>query len=202
MGLLSIFAKIVFFGYLFSFMQTIIHSTAAADEEMPGMPPFEGLFEGFLRLAGASLISFGAAFALFLVAFFNEESSAGSTFMIPALVLGCLYFPMALLAVAMKDTPLAANPLIVVPAIFKAPLEYLVTVLVLAGVMGLRALGGPLIESVFPRGLTTHSMAKMFAFIGAWAFWNFAEVYLLAVNMRILGLLYVAKKQKLGWFEH
>jgi len=107
-----------------------------ADEEMPGMPPFEGLFEGFLRLAGASLISFGAAFALFLVAFFNEESSAGSTFMIPALVLGCLYFPMALLAVAMKDTPLAANPLIVVPAIFKAPLEYLVTVLVLAGVMG------------------------------------------------------------------
>ena len=63
-------------------------------------------------------------------------------------------------------------------------------------------MGGPLIDSVFPRGLTTHSMAKMFAYIASWTFWNFAEVYLLAVNMRILGLLYVTKKQKLGWFEH
>ncbi len=201
-GWLSVFTKMAFFGYLFAFMQNIIHSTTAGDEEMPGFPPFDDLFGGFLRLAGAALIAFGAAFALYLVAFFSEESSVGSTFMIPALVLGCLYFPMALLAVAMKDTPLASNPLIVVPAIFKAPLEYLLTVIVLAAVMGLRASGGPLIDSVFPRGLTSHSMAKMFGYIGAWAFWNFAEVYLLAVNMRILGLLYLAKKQKLGWFDH
>jgi FHA domain-containing protein len=201
-GLLSIFTKMVFFGYLFSFMQTIIHSTAAGDEEMPGLPPFDGLFGAFFRLAGAALMSFGVAFGLFLVAFFNEESQAGSTYMIPALVLGCLYFPMALLAVAMKDTPLASNPLIVVPAIFKAPLEYLLTVIVLAAVMGLRSLGGPLIDSVFPRGLTTHSMAKLFGYLGSWAVWNFAEVYLLAVNMRILGLLYVSKKQKLAWFDH
>jgi len=27
------------------------------------------------------------------------------------------------------------------------------------------------------------------------------SVYLLTVNMRILGLLYVTKKQKLGWFN-
>jgi len=201
-GLFSIFAKIVFFGYLFSFMQTIIHSTTAGEDEMPGFPPFDDLFGGFLRLAGASLISFGPAFALFLIAFFNEESSAGSTYMIPALILGCLYFPMALLAVAMKDTPLATNPLVVIPAIFKAPLEYLLTVLILAGVMALRASGGPLIDSVFPRGLTTHSMAKMFGYLGAWTVWNFAAVYLLAVNMRILGLLYLSKKQKFGWFDH
>ncbi len=109
---------------------------------------------------------------------------------------------MALLAVAMKDSPLAANPLVVVPAIFKVPLEYLVTVVVLALVMGIRALGEPLISSVFPRGLTTHSMPKLFAYLGAEGFWKLAAVYLLAVNMRILGLLYLTKKQKLGWFDH
>ena len=201
-GWLSIFTKMAFFGYLFSFMQNIIHSTAAGDEEMPGWPSFDDLFGNFLRLAGAVVVSFGPAIALFLVAFFSEESTVGTTFMIPALVLGCLCFPMALLAVAMKDTPLAANPLVVLPAIFKAPLEYLVTVVLLAAIMGLRALGGPVIHSVFPRGILTHSMPTLFAYLGSWTFWNFAEVYLLAVNMRILGLLYLTKKHKLGWFEH
>jgi hypothetical protein len=102
----------------------------------------------------------------------------------------------------MKDTPLATNPLVVIPAIFKAPLEYLLTVIILAAVMALRASGGPLIDSIFPRGLTSHSMAKMFGYLGAWTVWNFAAVYLLAVNMRILGLLYLSKKHKFGWFDH
>jgi pSer/pThr/pTyr-binding forkhead associated (FHA) protein len=201
-GWLAIFAKMAFFGYLFSFMQNIIHSTAAGDEEMPGWPNIDDLFGCFLRLAGAVTVSFGPAIALFFVAFFSEETTVGTTFMIPALVLGCLCFPMALLAVAMKDTPLAANPLVVLPAIFKAPLEYLVTVLLLAAIMGLRAAGGPVIDTVFPRGLGTHSMPKLFAYLGSWTFWNFAEVYLLAVNMRILGLLYLTKKEKLAWFDH
>jgi len=197
----AIFILMSFFGYLFSFMQNIIHSTAAGDEEMPGWPPFDGLAGCFFQLAGAVVFAFGIAIALYCVAVFGEQPAAG-IYIIPALVLGCLYFPMALLAVAMKDSPLAANPLVVVPAIFKVPLEYLVTVVVLAMVMGIRALGEPLISSVFPRGLTTHSMPKLFAYLGAEAFWKLAAVYLLAVNMRILGLLYLTKKQKLGWFDH
>src|SRR4051812_23175947 len=201
-GWISIFVKMIFFGYLFSFMQNIIHSTASGDEEMPGWPSFDGLYGCFFRLAGAALVSFGAPLALYLIAFFNEESSAGSTFMIPALIFGCLYFPMALLAVAMKDTPLAANPLIVMPAIFKAPLQYLVAVLVLGLVMGLRASGPPVIHAIFPRELMTHSMPKLFAYLGARALWGFAGVYLLAVNVRILGLLYVTKKKQFAWFEH
>jgi hypothetical protein len=45
-------------------------------------------------------------------------------------------------------------------------------------------------------------MAKMFGFLAAWAFWFFFQLYLLAVNMRILGLLYVSKKRKFAWFDH
>lgn len=212
----SLFARMVFYGYLFSFMQSIIHSTTAGDEEMPGWPSFDDLFGAFLRLAGAAVISFGPYLILFCITLYQGISAAFSSssgsdaepwsappeIMTATLVLGCLYFPMALLAVAMKDSPLAANPLVVLPAIFKGPLEYLLAVIVLAVVMALRALGDPLIHSVFPRGLTTHNMAKMFGFLAAKGLWNFVAVYLLAVNMRVLGLLYLAKKQKLGWFEH
>ena len=56
---------------------------------------------------------------LTIMAIFSDESTIGSTLLIPGWIFGALYFPMALLAVAMKDTPIAANPLIVVPAIFK-----------------------------------------------------------------------------------
>jgi hypothetical protein len=201
-GLFSIFSKMAFLGYLFSFMQNILHSTASGDEEIPGFPSFDDLFGCFMRLFGAVALAFGPALTLFFIAFFGDESSAGSTFMIPALIFGCLYFPMALLAVAMKDTPLAANPLIVIPGICKVPVEYLIAVLLLAAIMALRGAGDPVIHAVFPRGLSTHSMPKLFGFLGSWALWNFVEVYLLAVNMRILGTLYVTKKDRLGWFSH
>jgi len=201
MGWLSILSKIVFFGYLFSFMQNIIHSTAAEDEEIPGWPPFDAIFGGFFGLVGCVLMSFGPAIGLAAFAIFGHEPMAAIA-MIPAMVFGCLYCPMALLAVAMKDSPLAANPLVVVPAIFKVPLEYLLTVVLLGSVVGLNVLGGSLIPAMFPRGLTTHSMPMLFAFLGTYAFWFFAEVCLLTISMRILGLLYVTKKQRFGWFSH
>jgi hypothetical protein len=202
-GLFAIFTKVIFLGYLFSFMQNIIHSTAAGDEEMPGFPSFDDLGGCFLRLAGAVIVAFGAWITLSLIAFFSEEGSSSLTsFMMPALIFGCLYFPMALLAVAMKDTPLAANPLIVLPAIIKVPVEYLLAVILLAAVMGLRYVGDPIIHEIFPKELTTKRFDKLFGYLGAKSFWHFAQVYLLAVNMRILGLLYLTKKRKLGWFEH
>jgi hypothetical protein len=33
------------------------------------------------------------------------------------------------------------------------------------------------------------------------AFWSLASLYLLTVGIRILGLLYVAKKDQLGWLN-
>jgi hypothetical protein len=37
--------------------------------------------------------------------------------------------------------------------------------------------------------------------LGAQAFWSLVSLYLLTVGMRILGLLYVAKKDQLGWYD-
>ena len=44
-------------------------------------------------------------------------------------------------------------------------------------------------------------MGELFAMIGAMAFWGFIGFYLLIVTVHILGLLYVSKKDKLGWLD-
>jgi hypothetical protein len=201
-GWLSIFAKMAYYGYLFAFMQNIIHSTASEEEELPSWPSIDDLGGCFIRFAGAALVSFAVPITLAIMAIFSEESTIGTTLLIPSWVFACLYFPMALLAVAMKDTPIAANPLVVVPAIFKAPLEYLVTVVLMAIILALYNSGNTVISAIFPRGLLTHSVPKLLGFSGSWAFWYLFQLYLLAVNMRVLGLLYVTKKRKLAWFEH
>lgn len=196
----SLFLTIAAIGYLFAYMQNIIHATANQEEEMPELPGFDDVFGSCFRLLGAVVMSFGPAIALALYAFFQEASSAAIA-MIPALVWGCLYFPMALLAVAMKDSVAAANPLVVVPTIFKVPLEYLITVIVMGVVFGFRMLGGMVITVMAGGTYSTRSMNVLLITLGARAFWSFVTVYLLSVNMRILGLLYLTKKDRFGWFS-
>lgn len=184
-------------GYLFTFLQSIIHSTAAEDREMPDLPGMSNIADDillpFLRLLGLSLICFGPTAALAIWV----GPSAGYA----AAVFGGLYFPMAFLAVVILDSAAAANPLVIIPSILKVPLEYLVTILLLAFVYGLGPLGDIIIGAAFPRGLLSHSMAEMFAYLGACAFWGFFSFYLLIVAVHILGLLYVSKKDKLGWLD-
>jgi hypothetical protein len=196
----SLLLAIVAIGYLFSYMQNIIHATANQEDHMPDLPGFDDLFGSCFRLLGAVLMSFGPAIGLALYAFFQEESAAGIA-MIPALVFGCFYFPMALLAVAMKDSVAAANPLVVVPTIFKAPLDYLVTVFLMGTVFGFRLLGGIVVTMLAGTTYTTRNMNVLLIALGVRAFWSFLTVYLLTVNMRILGILYLTKKDRFGWFS-
>ena len=202
-GIFSIVITVTAIGYLFSFMQTIIHSTVAGETEMPSLPGLDDVLGGCFRLLGCVLVSFGLAIGLACLAFFSEEASAGVTIgLIAATAFGSFYFPMALLAVAMKDSVGAANPLVVVPAIFRVPLEYLVTVILLGVAFGIRVLGGFVLTLFASDTYSTHSMSHLLLSLGLSAFWSFFVVYLLAVNMRTLGLLYLTKKERFGWFSH
>jgi pSer/pThr/pTyr-binding forkhead associated (FHA) protein len=198
-GLFVILIEIVAIGYLFSFMQAIIHSTAAGDQEMPELPGFDDIFGGFLRLTATVLVSFGLAIVLACVMFAAEQPLAAIA-IIPAVALGCLYFPMALLAVAILDSIGAVNPLLVIPAILKAPLQYLVTVIVMGGVFGVRILGDVVVGAMSTGTYTTRSMSELLSVLGLRACWAFASIYLLTANMRLLGLLYVEKKEEFAWF--
>ena len=109
---------------------------------------------------------------------------------------------MAFLAVAMKDTVFAANPLVVMPAIFKVPGQYLVTALVVLSVFGARQLGNFMMLGIQAQSYETHDMSELLIGFAIRAFWSLASVYLLTVSMRILGTLYLINRQVLGWFDH
>ena len=198
---MSIPIMIAAYGYIFSFLQNIIHATANEEEEMPGLPGFEDVFGGALRLGVTVLICFGPPVTFAVLKFFDVYDAPASL-LIATMVLGCLYFPMAFLAVAMKDTALAANPLVVIPAILKVPLGYLVTCMVVIGVYLVRLLGDALASGAQNVGYHTRDMSTMFLTFGLRAVWSLVKVYLLTVSMRTLGLLYVANKHKFGWFDH
>ena len=189
------------YGYLFAFMQNIIHATANEEEEMPGLPGLDDVFGCAFRFGVTIVVCFGAPVVFLFLRLFGVYE-APAELQIAMMVLGCLYFPMAFLAVAMKDTVLAANPLVVIPAILKVPLGYLVTAGVVIGVYLVRQSGSLVAGHAATVGYHTRSMLTMFLTFGIRAGWSLLSVYLLTVSMRTLGLLYVSNKQKFGWFDH
>lgn len=188
-------------GYLFTFLQNIIHSTAAGDTEVPDLPGInflEDILLPFLRLLGLVVVSFAPAVALMIVTL-TTASPVAAIGILPAVLLSCAYFPMAFLAVAILDSVGAVNPLAIIPSILKVPLEYIVTVIILATVFIFTKLGDILLLFLFPKGLMTQSVGELVCMFALKFIWGLIGLYLLTVNTRILGLLYLCKKDKLGW---
>lgn len=189
-------------GYLFAYLQSILHSTSAEDRELPELPGIgnflEDLLMPFLKLLGLVLFCFGPALGIFIWIGASRELSF-IWVAIAAMVFGYLYFPMALLAVAILDSVAAANPLVVIPSILKAPLEYICSLVLLGVAFAFQGAGAALIALVFREGWTTHSMGQLVAMMGCMALVSFASLYLLVVAVHALGLIYVAKKEQLGW---
>jgi hypothetical protein len=191
---------IILWGMLFLFMQNIIHTTAADEKEPLGFPEFSGVFGAAFQLGATILVSFGPAIAMTVARFFEVDIPGAA--IIAATILGCLYFPMAFLAVAMKDTVMAANPLVVIPAIAKVPLEYIVTCILVLGVYALRQ-AGDLVSSIAGGvSFSTKDMSVLLIALSGALVWALINTYLLSVSIRILGLLYISKKHKFGWFSH
>jgi hypothetical protein len=200
----SLLFSIMAVGYFFAYMQTILHSTAAGDAEMPPLPSMADFWSDVMvpcfQLIGLTIVCFGPAIAVGIWMITSGQSSLVIA-LIATLLFGCLYFPMAFLSVAMLDTIFGANPIQVIPSILKVPGQYLVTIILLGIVLGMRSMGDELLPLLFPLGLSTHNMTKLFAFIAIKGVWGIGSLYLLTVSMRFLGLLYFTNKEKLGWFN-
>jgi pSer/pThr/pTyr-binding forkhead associated (FHA) protein len=196
-GIFSILMKMAAIGYLFSYMQNIIHATAAKEAQMPELPGMDDLFGGFFRLAGTVLISFGLPIGLLVAKFFGVDVPVSVIIMTG--ILGFVYFPMAFLAVAIKDNVMASNPLVVVHSILRVPFQYLVTVIVFVSIFGIQRIGDMVAGGARAVTFTTTDMSVLFMSFGIRIVWSFTSVYLLTVNMRIMGLLYSTQKEKLGW---
>jgi hypothetical protein len=196
-GLFSIILKMAITGYLFVFMQDIIHGTAVGEEKMPGLPEFDGLFAAFFKLLGTVLVSFIIPIGLFIAKFSDVEIPTSA--FIASVFVSLLYFPMAFLAVAILDSVAAANPLVVIPSILRVPGQYVVAVLIIFAVYGVRLLGSNLMEDAKGVTFTTTEMSVLFLSLGGRMLWSLFSVYLMTVSVRILGLLYLTQKHKLGW---
>lgn len=184
---------IVGIGYLFAYMQKIVRSSAEAEDELPGFPEVSEwrteLLQPFLLLAWTFVVSFGPAFGYMLFHTF-ADTEMSLTVLFPLFALGFLYFPMALLAVAMSSSYLAVNPLVVLPAITRLNLEYVGATAVFFGLVLARYLSETLLRAAVP-------VPVLPTLIG-----GFLALYFLACEMRLLGLIYFEHKKKLGWFSH
>jgi hypothetical protein len=177
-------------GYLFSYMQRIVAFTAQGEDEMPDFPEFGEWWSDIILPYLLFMATWLASFAVAIGVFFlfrdgNDDSTIGPA-VIAAIVLGAVYFPMALLAVSVSDSFVALSPHIVVPSIFRVFVPYLVTLVFVGLIAGL--------QIATTIGLDEVKMPVLPAVVG-----GFVSLYLTSVMMRGLGLLFRCHRERLGW---
>ena len=192
----SLFITAISGGYLFSYLQKIVQSSAQGEESMPSWPEFSDfwadILQPFLHALAIAVFCFGP---LSVFAFWSGIEFALNQTVNPGLLLGTLlaagwailYFPMAMLAVAMADSLTGLNPLFVIPSICKVPLEYLVACCVVLVIYAVKLAVGFVLAFL--------SIPLVTALLS-----GFLSLYFLTVEMRLLGTLYYTRKDRLNWF--
>ncbi len=192
------YLRVVYTGYTFAYLQRVIHTAAQGSEEASSWPEISSWWDDimvpFFQTVGLLLISFGPALGmLFWMGAEMKNTGAPQMWQLAGLGLsvlaGAVYYPMALLALAMFDSLMSANPAVVLPAIFRVRLEYLVVTVLTGLLIGVKYLGGFLSELVPVPAVPDLIVAAI-------------GLYFLTVQGRLLGLMYYAKRDKLGWFGH
>jgi pSer/pThr/pTyr-binding forkhead associated (FHA) protein len=192
-SIVSIIIGVYSTGYVVAYLQSITTSSARGEKNMPDWPDISDWQQTFLspvlQVVGIGLFCFGPA--LLVGAFASDNAGWRGPALISARVFGFVYLPMAFLAVTLFDSLTALNPLLIVPSIARVIGEYLVVLVVFCTLAGVQAIAGNLI-SISPRALAVVTNAAS-TFIG---------LYLAVVGARVLGLLYLARKNRLGWFAN
>ncbi|MDQ6630484.1 MAG: FHA domain-containing protein [Verrucomicrobiota bacterium] len=176
------------FGYIAAYMQKIISSSAQGEEDLPGWPELSNYWDDILHpallLVGSFAVSFGPAMAFWI--FVDWELSTKLMVGLSLATFGCLFLPMALVAVSMYESLFALNPLLIIPSILRIPREYFTACLMLGLVAGMRIASTWLMEKVAIPILPTVIV-------------SFLSLYFVTLEMRILGVLYYTKQDDLSW---
>lgn len=181
--IVGLFLAIGVMGYLCAIMVGMIEASAYGARSLPALPRLTDLVPDILvplfRVGLTVLISFLPLIVCSMVA-------PSPRLVILGLIVSLLYLPMALLAVSVSHSLSALSPTIILPSIFRVPLEYLTACALLAFVIVLRGMATVYVEAlVMPL---------------AWSLVeSFVGLYFLAVETRILGLIRYANEDKLLW---
>ena len=172
-------------GYFGAFYLDIISTTMTDRDEVPDWPSFSSFIDDiispFIRLVGLVLISFLPALAL---AFADQKAPWFIPAIVGAVVYGCFYFPMAILASQAFGSLGAALPHVVFPAVFRALPGYLLAVVAL--VVGFVVCG------------VAQAFTADVPYVG-WFLTAAVALYSLMFQGRLIGLIYRTKSDKLGW---
>jgi len=183
--LIGIAVALFSYGYFGAFYLDIISTTMTDRDEVPDWPSFSSFIDDilspFIRLVGLVLISFLPVFALL---FADQKDPWFIPAMIGAVVYGCFYFPMAVLAAQAFGGLGAALPHIVFPAVFRALPGYLLAVVAL--VVGVVICG------------VAQAFTADIPYVG-WFLTAAVALYSLMFQGRLIGLIYRTKCHKLGW---
>jgi len=176
-------------GYFFAFLQRIITTTTLGEEQMPGWPDFTELWQNMIQpfrlLWGLFAACFGPALVCWYFAYNGSELAERALW--PLVIAGFLYLPMALLGVAMSDSLSSLNPVFVLGSICKVPLQYLLACALLAFIVGLKWAIEVVLEKFVPLFFVRYVISSVLL------------LYFLIVEMRVLGLMYLWNRRKLGW---
>ena len=179
------------YGYLFVYMQRIVTATAYGEERVPDWPEFSEWWDDIVRpfLMLIFTIAFCFGFPLGYMIYVGAREEPSIPVLMSLIALGFLYFPMALLAVAMSDNFFALNPFVVFPAILKTRFEYIVACAAFFVVAGVYYLSKVVLYRLIPVPIVP-------AVVGGFCF-----LYFLTVNMRLLGIMYYTNRNRLGWYR-
>ena len=178
-------------GYLVSYLRKILTASALGENRIPDWPEIDeywsDILSPFLQLLGTIAVCFAPAVLMMIFGPTDSEWLGWAIFLM--VLLGAAYFPMAFTAVAMFDSVMALNPLVIIPSIMRIPAAYMFTAILFVAILSVRWLGDLLLPKVIQPPLLW------------WIVREFISLYLFMVEVRILGLLYRAKKHELGWFS-
>lgn len=177
-------------GYLIAYMKAIVAVSAYGDENMPNYPDFSDFYDDILHpimlMGGCLLLCFAPVLIYMYYVDFTLPGWEQLGFA-ALILLGCAGLPMSMLAAFLYETVYALNPLVLVVSVFRVPLEYLVACAVLGMLVGLRLMSTYITAAahvipVLPQMLD-----------------GFISLYLLSVEMRIIGLIFHTKRKQLRW---
>lgn len=199
-GLFALFFQLALAGYYWN----VLSASGAGHRHNPGWPDFADLWEMVglhLRWIGITALCFlpaATAAGSALLAFSNQSTSAALGLGAGAfalLILGCFYYPMALMLAGFSHSVFAALDLpLAIASIRRIPGDYLLAALIVLVCLGLAVAAG-MTAGVFWR------VAPLPLVIMAAVLHQGVQVYLAVLIMRAVGLLYYARARDLAWFE-
>lgn len=181
-------ALLIFTGYFFWYLLQVLRAAAQGEDELPSSNHDNGyeMVPDLLKWAVCMFVGF------FPLMFYSTAALASGVDRLPVLTWLCIgfaifYTPMALLSTALFDALLGVNPLTVVQAIFRIPLEYLPTCVLISVVV------------VSYSWFELHIAPKV-PIIGP-TIGFFALMYATIVAMHMLGTVYFRNRRKIDWLR-